>query len=113
MSKELLAVRALFDSRHDDLNIPLQDTNQYALGRITQHNVVDACLPSGNMKKSFQEVNFCLLVGVRDGMRSNRMISDLAMSSLATGVVQFDLSQKWRFYGDRIPTTPATFSDDR
>lgn len=46
LPKELKAVRALFDSKHNDLNIP-RDTNRYALGRMGGCNVVAACLPSG------------------------------------------------------------------
>ena len=45
---ELAASQAmLLDGEHPDLLQAENDTNTYTLGRIGQHNVVLACLPSG------------------------------------------------------------------
>lgn len=82
LSKELRAVRILFDEKHPDIPTAQQDTNHYALGRIGRHNTVTTCLPSGeygigaasevvqNMFRSFPKVEFCLLVGVGGGAPS-------------------------------------------
>ncbi|ENH64129.1 hypothetical protein FOC1_g10004397 [Fusarium oxysporum f. sp. cubense race 1] len=79
---ELRAVRALFDTEH---NMPTRmrgDSNTYALGTMGQHMIVAACLPSGeygtnaaadaasNMRRTYQELEFCLLVGIGGGAPS-------------------------------------------
>ncbi|KAL3448298.1 hypothetical protein BJX65DRAFT_317505 [Aspergillus insuetus] len=107
LHKELLAIRALFDERHDkEIIIPSRDTNHYALGRIGQHNVVAACLPSGNygtnsaadvvshMVRTFP-VKFCLLVGIGGGVPSERndvRLGDVIVSQ--AGVVQYDFGKR-------------------
>ncbi|KAH8812428.1 hypothetical protein F5884DRAFT_309735 [Xylogone sp. PMI_703] len=111
LQKELMAVRLLFDRRHPDLKLPLQDTNHYALGRIEQHNVVAACLPSGeygtnsaavvvsHMVRSFPAVKFCLLVGIGGGVPSKQndiRLGDVIVSlptDTHTGVIQYDLGK--------------------
>ncbi|KAF4451007.1 hypothetical protein F53441_5954 [Fusarium austroafricanum] len=76
---ELLAVRALFDTTHENRHHIRGDSNTYALGTINEHIVVAACLPSGeygtnaaadsasNMKRTFPNIEFCLLVGIGGG----------------------------------------------
>ncbi|KAF3924711.1 hypothetical protein AA313_de0207582 [Arthrobotrys entomopaga] len=115
LQKELLAVRALFDSRHDGVPIfpPIysHDANHYALGSIQQHNVVAACLPSGehgtcaaadvlsHMRRSFTEIKSCLLVGIGGGVPSRNndiRLGDVVVShpdGTFTGVVQYDLGK--------------------
>ncbi|KAF3182049.1 hypothetical protein TWF225_006544 [Orbilia oligospora] len=111
LQKELLAVRALFDSRHEDLHLPLQDTNHYALGRIHRHNIVAACLPSGeygtnaaaqvlsHMIRSFTKVEFCCLVGIGAGIPTNEnnlRLGDVVVShptGTHVGVIQYDLGK--------------------
>lgn len=111
LHKELLAVRALFDSRHESVVIAPQDTNHYALGRIMQHNVVAACLPCGeygtnsaadvasNIRRSFPAVRFCLLVGIGGGVPSKQndiRLGDVVVSlptDTHTGVIQYDLGK--------------------
>ncbi|KAI0096788.1 hypothetical protein GGR51DRAFT_566969 [Nemania sp. FL0031] len=75
LPKELMAVRALFDKRHDNVNVPSNDSNHYALGEICHHMVVATGLPAGeigtnsaahsisNMYRSFPSLRrgFCLL----------------------------------------------------
>ncbi|KAL4786402.1 hypothetical protein BJX76DRAFT_365791 [Aspergillus varians] len=107
LHKELLAVRALFDDRHDkEMPIPSQDTNHYSLGRIGKHNVVAACLPSGrygtnsaadvvsHMARTFP-VKFCLLVGIGGGVPSKEhdiRLGDVVVSQ--PGVIQYDIGKK-------------------
>jgi nucleoside phosphorylase len=109
--KEPLAVRALFDSRHSNLSMPRGDTNHYALGRIEQHNVVAACLPSGeygtnsaadvasHMIRSFPCIKFCLLVGIGGGVPptgNDIRLGDVVVSwptDNYSGVIQYDLGK--------------------
>jgi nucleoside phosphorylase len=111
LHKELLAVRSLFDRRHADLGIASDDTNHYALGVIGQHNVVAACLPSGeygtnsaadvasHMRRSFSKIKFCLLVGIGGGVPSKEndiRLGDVVVSQPTdthAGVVQYDLGK--------------------
>ena len=44
---EPAASQAMLDEKHSDLLQAENDINTYTLGRIGQHNVVLACLPSG------------------------------------------------------------------
>ncbi|KAM6523164.1 hypothetical protein FSOLCH5_003783 [Fusarium solani] len=79
LPKELLAVRTLFDTKHSKPKNLCGDVNNYALGTISGHMVVAACLPAGeygtnaaadsasNMRRSFQSIAFCLLVGIGGG----------------------------------------------
>ncbi|PTD05102.1 hypothetical protein FCULG_00000138 [Fusarium culmorum] len=76
---ELLAVRALFDTKHDSPRYIRGDSNTYALGTLSNHMVVAACLPAGeygtnaaadsasNMKRTYPNIEFCLLVGIGGG----------------------------------------------
>ena len=80
---ELAASQAMLDEEHPDLLQVENDTNTYTLGRIGQHNVVLACLPSGttgisaaataarDLLRSFPRVRFGLMVGVGGGAPSN------------------------------------------
>ena len=81
---ELAASQAMLDEDHPDLpQADENDTNTYTLGRIGQHNVVLACLPSGttgsstaaiaarDLLRSFPRVRFGLMVGVGGGAPSN------------------------------------------
>ncbi|KAF3245220.1 hypothetical protein TWF217_010553 [Orbilia oligospora] len=49
LSKEQTAAFAMLDKQHPDLPIPSTDNNNYILGEICGHNVVIACLPSGQI----------------------------------------------------------------
>jgi nucleoside phosphorylase len=116
LDKELLAVRALFDKKHSNNSIrfPPEDTNHYSLGRIEQHNVVAACLPSGtygtnsaaevvsNLKRTFTDVRFCLLVGIGGGVPSEQddiRLGDVVVSlptGTYSGVIQYDFGKALR-----------------
>ena len=83
LQAELAASQAMLDEEHPDLLQAENDTNTYTLGRIGQHNVVLACLPSGttgisaaataarDLLRSFPKVRFGLMVGVGGGAPSN------------------------------------------
>ncbi|KAI0459499.1 hypothetical protein F5B21DRAFT_455072 [Xylaria acuta] len=110
LPKELMAVRALFDKRHDNVDIPRDDSNHYALGEICHHMVVAACLPAGeigtnsaahsisNMNRSFPSLRlgFCLLVGIGGGAPSEEndiRLGDVVVSlptGAYPGVLQYD-----------------------
>ncbi|CRG92735.1 hypothetical protein PISL3812_09802 [Talaromyces islandicus] len=45
---EMAAAKAMLDEVHDDLPVQSTDQNTYILGRIKEHDVVIACLPSGD-----------------------------------------------------------------
>ncbi|KAF4948626.1 hypothetical protein FGADI_9530 [Fusarium gaditjirri] len=105
---ELLAVRALFDAKHQSPKYIRGDSNTYALGIMSEHMVVAACLPSGeygtnaaadsasNMKRTFPNIEFCLLVGIGGGApthKSDIRLGDVVVSLPTTkypGVVQYD-----------------------
>jgi nucleoside phosphorylase len=80
LKEELAASRAMLDEEHPRLSQVEHDNNSYTLGRIGQHNVVLACLPSGslgavptataatNMLRSFPRIRFGLMVGIGGGV---------------------------------------------
>ena len=48
LPKELAAAQAMLDEEHEPFHSEnTLDTNCYVLGRVGQHNVVMACLPTG------------------------------------------------------------------
>jgi nucleoside phosphorylase len=112
LPKELMAVRALFDSRHPNLNTISGDSNQYALGIMEGHWVVAACLPFGeygtnaaasvasNMICNFPSIRFCLLVGIGGGVPSEKRdirLGDVVVSQPTgtnSGVLQYDLGKE-------------------
>jgi ankyrin repeat domain-containing protein 50 len=73
----------MLDEEYPDIVQAENDTNTYTLGRIGQHHVVLACLPSGtigssaaataarDLLRSFPRVRFGLMVGVGGGAPSN------------------------------------------
>ncbi|RAL17338.1 purine and uridine phosphorylase, partial [Aspergillus homomorphus CBS 101889] len=112
LPKELYAVRALFDHRHQDpVGLDPHDTNSYVFGRIGHHDVVAACLPQGeygtnsaadvatNMSRSFPALQFCLLIGRGGGVPSPEndvRLGDVVVSlptDTHPGVIQYDLGK--------------------
>ncbi|KAL2842393.1 hypothetical protein BJY01DRAFT_200814 [Aspergillus pseudoustus] len=120
---EMAAARAMLDEIYDDLSVQPNDHNAYTLGRIAQHNVVIACLPSGqygiasastvamHLLSSFQSVKIGLLVGIGGGIPSEDVdirLGDVVVglpSSSTThgGVVQYDLGKAGQ--GDKFERT--------
>lgn len=73
---EWQASRLLFDEEHEDPELPVSTTNQYAFGSMNGHNIVMGCLPdtqmgpgpaavvASEMRTVFVSLRFGLLVGV-------------------------------------------------
>ncbi|KAL3252159.1 hypothetical protein ABHI18_010239 [Aspergillus niger] len=106
LSKELLAVRALFDSPHPDLEKDRNDPNRYCLGRMKGFNVVAAGLPhddygtnsatnvASHLIRTFPRLKFCLVVGIGGGVPSAARDIRLGDVVVGTGVIQGDMG-KW------------------
>ncbi|KAF5683472.1 hypothetical protein FCIRC_4415 [Fusarium circinatum] len=110
---ELRAVRTLLDTEHNGHTKMKGDSNTYALGTIGQHMIVAACLPSGeygtnaaadaasNMRRTYHEVEFCLLVGIAGGAPSPEAdirLGDVVVShptSTSSGVIQYDRGKEY------------------
>ncbi|KAL2834589.1 nucleoside phosphorylase domain-containing protein [Aspergillus pseudoustus] len=110
---EMAAARAMLDEVYDDLPVQPNDSNAYILGKIGNHNIVIACLPSGQyglasaatvamqLLSTFQQVKFGLLVGIGGGIPSTEVdvrLGDVVVglpssSSTHGGVIQYDLGK--------------------
>ncbi|ERF72616.1 hypothetical protein EPUS_05670 [Endocarpon pusillum Z07020] len=114
LPKEMTAARAMLDEEHEPLKITdAQDTNSYVLGRVHEHNVVIACLPTGvygtnaaatvasNMLRTFPEIRFGLMVGIGGGIPNLAKEIDIRLGDVVVsqpdgtygGVVQYDLGK--------------------
>jgi hypothetical protein len=104
--------RGMLDEEHPDLPRPRHDTNQYTLGKIGDHNVVIACLPSGmygttsaavvakDMQSSFPSLRFGLMVGIGGGVPKlpeyDIRLGDVVVgrpTSTNGGVIQYDFGK--------------------
>jgi nucleoside phosphorylase len=115
---ELAAAQITLDEVHPNLPQHPNDYNTYTLGKIGDHNVVVACLPSGEygttstarvseqMLLSFSSIRFGLLLGIAGGAPSKKndiRLGDVVISiptSSFGGVVPYDWGktiQKGRF----------------
>jgi ankyrin repeat domain-containing protein 50 len=115
---ELAAATAMLDEEHDTLPSPETDKNSYSLGRIGDHSVVIACLPSGDtgtisatrvasqMLFTFARLRFGLIVGIGGGVPSEEhdiRLGDVVVSKPTgkfPGVIQYDFGktiQKGKF----------------
>src|SRR5271170_5223467 len=108
---ELAAAAEMLDEEHQDLPQDAADTNLYTLGRISEHDVVIACVPAGQtgtnsaaaaavqMKSKFKSIRFGLLVGVGGGVPSDKAdirLGDVVISQPYMeygGVVQYDFGK--------------------
>jgi nucleoside phosphorylase len=99
---------AMLDEEHSPLPQHPQDDNTYTLGRIGEHNVVIACLPTGQMgnnsaatvasqmRYSFGAIRFGLMVGIGGGVPSKKhdiRLGDVVVSNPGKndgGVIQYD-----------------------
>jgi nucleoside phosphorylase len=111
LSKELLAVRALFDKKHTPITVAQEDDNHYEFGEIGSHYVVACSLAAGEtgtnaaaaaasaMKTNFPSIRCCLLVGIAGGVPSEAhdiRLGDVVVSSprgIYPGIVQYDLGK--------------------
>jgi nucleoside phosphorylase len=107
----------MLDEEHQGFPQETDDSNNYTLGRIGEHNVVIACLPAGQtgtnstasvamqMKSSFNAIRFGLMVGIGGGVPSTEhdvRLGDVVVSQPFKehgGVVQYDFGK----------TTPSGF----
>jgi nucleoside phosphorylase len=107
----MAAAVGMLDERHGRLPSRPHDDNAYALGRIRDHNIVIACLPSGvtgttsaanigrDMFHTFESIRFGLMVGIGGGMSSagnDIRLGDIVMSKLSGtsgGVIQYDFGK--------------------
>ncbi|KAJ5928484.1 hypothetical protein N7466_007440 [Penicillium verhagenii] len=105
---EMIAAAAMLDETHKDLKARPNDDNTYILGRICDHNVAIACLPSGiygttsatrvatQMQSTFKSIRFCLMVGIGGGAPSGKVdirLGDVVVSKPTRdfgGVIQYD-----------------------
>jgi nucleoside phosphorylase len=108
---EMAVAQGMLDERHDTLpSLPL-DNNHYTFGRISDHNVVIACLPSGTtgtisaatvatqMLSAFTGLRFGLMVGIGGGVPSEEhdiRLGDVVVSKPTGtfgGVIQYDFGK--------------------
>lgn len=105
---EMAAAKLMLDEVHEDLPLSSTDHNTYILGGIKGHNVVIACLPSGNyglvsantvamqLLSSFHSIRFGLMVGIGGGVPNS--VADIRLGDVVVskptgiygGVVQYD-----------------------
>jgi hypothetical protein len=105
---EMAAAKAMLDDVHADLPVHPSDHNTYIVGRIDNHKIAIACLPSGvygttpatrvatQILSSFKSIRFGLMVGIEGRVPSretdirpgNTVVSKPTESS--GGVVQYD-----------------------
>jgi nucleoside phosphorylase len=108
---EAAAAYGMLDERHDPLPSRLHDGNNYMFGRVGEHNVVIACLPSGvmgtisatrvaiQMLSTFSALRFALMVGIGGGVPSKDhdiRLGDVVISKPTGtfgGVVQYDFGK--------------------
>lgn len=113
---EMRAFRCVLDETfHDDqdeleLEQPVEDENDYVLGRVGRHKVVLACLPETqgtgaativvtNLGRTFPRIRWRLLVGVGGGVASEAndvRLGDVVVSTPRGGhggVVQYDMGK--------------------
>lgn len=108
LPKEQTAAIAMLDQRHDGLPNPVNDHNAYTLGSMSNHNVVIACLPKGEigtssaatvatrMISTFPYIRFGLMVGIGGGVPPNVRLGDVVVSTPADGlpgVIQWDMGK--------------------
>jgi nucleoside phosphorylase len=113
----------MLDEVYENLPVQPSDHNTYTLGSIGAHNIVIACLPSGeygiasaatvamHMLSSFQSVKIGLLVGTGGGIPSHDediRLGDVVVgvptsSNTHGGVIQYDLGKAG--HGDKFKRT--------
>lgn len=114
---ELTASMAMIDEEHPSLPQPIADSNSYSLCRICKHNVVLACLPSGQtgnnsaasvaarMTLLFPSIRFGIMVGVGGGApgvdKNGKVVVDIRLGDVVVsnpgpkggGVLQYDFGK--------------------
>src|SRR5436190_8925539 len=89
---ELATATVILDEKHQNLSHDDNDPNLYTLGRIGEHNVVLASLPSGQMgtnsaavvttqmQLKFPSIRISLIVGIEEGVPSAQ--TDVRLSNV-------------------------------
>jgi nucleoside phosphorylase len=132
ITTEYVAAQESLDEEHEGPSlVSPNDTNDYTLGKIWQHNVVIAVLPEGeygiapaasvatNMLNSFPNVRIGLMVGIGGGVPSEKhdvRLGDVVVSASAAhdgfgGVFQYDFGksiQGQRFQHTQFLNKPPT-----
>ncbi|KIX01605.1 uncharacterized protein Z518_09331 [Rhinocladiella mackenziei CBS 650.93] len=111
---EMTAAIAMLDEEDEPIKSKdVHDNNSYVLGRMSQHNVVIACLPAGiygtnaaatvakDMLRTFTGLRFGLLVGIGGGIPNLQNGRDIRLGDVVVsqpdktfgGVVQYDLGK--------------------
>lgn len=109
---EYVAAQVFLDEKHEKPSfVSLNDTNDYALGKISGHNVVIAVLPNSeystasaanvatNMLNTFYNVRIGLMVGIGGGVPSesyNICLGDVVVSAPRGGeggMFQYDFGK--------------------
>ena len=108
---EMAAAKSMLDEIHPNLPTSSNDQNTYTLGKIHDHNVVIACLPSGvygttsattvanQMLSTFRSIRFRLMVGIGGGVPTKEAdirLGDVVVSKPTGdfgGVVQYDFGK--------------------
>jgi nucleoside phosphorylase len=110
LSIELDAATRMLDEEHHDLPQEANHPNLYTPGRISEHNIIVACLPAGQigtnsaatvagqMKSKFLSIQYVLMVGIGGGVPGARDIrlGDVVVSKPhmgCGGVVQYDFGK--------------------
>ncbi|KAE8390298.1 nucleoside phosphorylase domain-containing protein [Aspergillus alliaceus] len=111
---EMAAAKVMLDEVHPPLPQPETDHNVYTLGRVSNHNVVVACLPGGvygtisatavasHMVSTFRSIRFGLMVGIGGGVPSQTAdirLGDVVISkptATSSGVIQYDYGKTLR-----------------
>ncbi|KAM6484167.1 nucleoside phosphorylase domain-containing protein [Trichoderma sp. SZMC 28011] len=92
LPKELAAVKASFDERHQCLPQLNKDTNSYCLGSIGTQNVVAACLPYEEYGINTAAKRI-FLVGIGGGNPSKEHDIRLGDDIVGTGIIQHDMGK--------------------
>jgi nucleoside phosphorylase len=113
LSTEYVAAQVFLDERHEGARgVSTNDSNDYTLGRIGDHNVVIAVLPEGqygtssatsvaaDMLHSFPNIRLGLMVGIGGGAPSQKhdiRLGDVVVSAPRDGkhggVIQYDFGK--------------------
>lgn len=105
---ERAAAKSMLDEVHPDVPVGLNDHNAYTLGRVGNHNLVIACLPTGEygiasaatvtvqLLSSFPSIRLGFMVGIGGGVPNSDAdirLGDIVVSKPTSrygGVVQYD-----------------------
>ncbi|KAF3771367.1 hypothetical protein M406DRAFT_11270, partial [Cryphonectria parasitica EP155] len=103
----LAAAQAMLDKTHESPCSRPNDSNTYTFGNIGMHNIIIACLPSGqygttnaatvanNMLRSFPSIRMGFMVGIGGGVPGK---ADVRLGDIVVGdrVIQYDFGKTVR-----------------